>query len=298
MSLVTKTATIPAGQSLSGAIDCSAGRIVRIVTPPTWTAAPLTFQASVDGVNFQNLYRVQDTQGTFTPFEVVLPIVPVKSSLVLPATTGYTVNFIKLRSGTAALPVTQAGDRAFSLILEETEAAGGGAAGPTGPAGPAGTSGTTGATGPTGTASSKGTVAGDEAAAGNVGEVISSSNAGGLALTTAVTINVTQIALTPGDWNVGGVVIFTPVGTGPNSVIAALSPTSATLPTDNDVATGKAIMAQIWASSMPAGKTQTTPTSLIRINTSTPKTVYLVAQATFGGGSVTCAGYVSARRIR
>jgi hypothetical protein len=131
-----------------------------------------------------------------------------------------------------------------------------------------------------------------------VGEVISSSNFGGVGLTTNVAMNVTQIALTPGDWNVGGVVIFTPASTGPNSVIAALSQTAATLPPDNDVATGKGIMQQIWASSMPSNKTQTTPTSLIRVNTSTPKSVYLVALAVFGGGTVNVTGYVSARRVR
>jgi hypothetical protein len=144
----------------------------------------------------------------------------------------------------------------------------------------------------------KGVTDGSDAAAGMVGEVISSSNFGGIGLTTNAAMNVTQIALTPGDWNVGGVVIFTPSGTGPNSVIAALSQTAATLPTDNDVATGKAIMQQIWASSMPSNKTQTTPTSLIRVNTSTAKSIYLVALAVFGGGSVTVTGYVSARRVR
>ena len=144
----------------------------------------------------------------------------------------------------------------------------------------------------------KGVTDGSDAAAGMVGEVISSSNFGGVALTTNVSMNVTQIALTPGDWNVGGVVIFTPANTGPNSVIAALSQTPATLPSDNDVATGKAIMQQIWASSMPSNKTQTTPTSLIRVNTATLKSVYLVALAVFGGGSVTVTGYVSARRVR
>jgi hypothetical protein len=166
-------------------------------------------------------------------------------------------------------------------------------------AGVNGLPGPTGAAGPTGPGGSAvGVTNGSDAAAGQIGEVISSSLIASINLTTAVVMNVTSITLTPGDWNIGGVVIFTPVSTGPNSVIAALSQTAAALPTDNDVATGKGIMQQIWASSMPAGKTQTTPTSLIRINTSTPKTVYLVAQATFGGGSVGVTGYVSARRVR
>jgi hypothetical protein len=64
------------------------------------------------------------------------------------------------------------------------------------------------------------------------------------------------------------------------------------------VATGKGIMQQIWASSMPSNKTQTTPTSLIRVNTTVLKPVYLVAWSTFGGGTVSVTGYISARRVR
>jgi hypothetical protein len=196
------------------------------------------------------------------------------------------------------LPIVQKADRVFQLVLDAAAVPAAGATGSAGPTGPAGSAGSPGATGPTGTVSLKGVVDGSDAPVGQVGEVISGSNFGGVSLVTAVPMNVTQIVLTPGDWNVGGVVIFAPVSTGPNSVIAALSQTAATLPSDNDVATGKAIMQQIWASSMPAGKTQTTPTSLIRVNTTTTKPVYLVAVATFGGGTVTVTGYVSARRIR
>lgn len=144
----------------------------------------------------------------------------------------------------------------------------------------------------------KGVIDGSDAAAGMVGEVIANSSIGGIALTTAAAMNVASVTLTPGDWNVGGVVVFTPANTGPNSVIAALSQTAATLPSDNDVATGRGIMQQIWASSMPSNKTQTTPTSLMRVNTSTSKTVYLVAMAVFGGGIVSVTGYISARRVR
>jgi Collagen triple helix repeat (20 copies) len=191
-----------------------------------------------------------------------------------------------------------------------------GAAGPQGPAGSPGPQGSAGPPGPSAVSANAGNLAklgtdslvyvpplkgitdGSEALPGNVGEVISAGNTIGFNLTTAVPSNVVTLVLTPGDWNVGGVIIFAPTSTGPNSVIAALSQTTNTLPPDSDVATGKAIMQQIWASSMPSGKTQTTPTSLIRVNTTTQKNVYLVAQATFGGGSVNVTGYASARRIR
>jgi hypothetical protein len=182
-----------------------------------------------------------------------------------------------------------------------------GAAGATGPAGPSAVSANAGNLAKLGTdnlilvpdnAPRRGVTDGTDAAAGMVGEVISSSVTVGIPLTTLVVKNVTQITLPPGDWNVGGVVIFTPVGTGPNAVISAVGQTSAVLPTDIEVAQGLGMMQQIWASSMPSGKTQTTPTSLIRVNTSVSKTVYLMAQASFGGGSVNVTGYISARRVR
>jgi hypothetical protein len=302
MTLRTLSVTIPAGKVVSDALDCSgAVRIVRLIMPAGWTTAPLTFCMSPDNTVYHDLYHV--TPGSLASYEVTVPIVTPDAVLAFPPTTGTVVAWFKIRSGTHAAPVVQAAARTFQVVVEEPDAANV-VEGPTGPAGSAGSVGAAGPAGPTGAKGATGaynpvgTIAADEAASGMVGEVISSSNFGGVSLTTAVAMNITQISLTPGDWNVGGVVIFTPTGTGPNSVIAALSQVAASLPSDNDVATGKAIMQQIWASSMPAGKTQTTPTSLIRINTSTPKQVYLVGQATFGGGTVTCTGYISARRIR
>lgn len=182
-----------------------------------------------------------------------------------------------------------------------------GIAGPAGPAGPQAVSANAGNLAKLGTdnlilvpasAVHKGIVDGSEAAPGDIGEVISASNIAGLALTNLVAANVTTLILPPGDWVAAGVVTFAPVGTGPNSVIAGISQNPATLPTDNEVATGKGIMQQIWASSMPSNKTQTTPTSMCRFNNTTQKNVYLVAQASFGGGSVSVTGYISARRVR
>jgi hypothetical protein len=49
---------------------------------------------------------------------------------------------------------------------------------------------------------------------------------------------------------------------------------------------------------MPAGKTQTVPVGVCRINVSAPTNVYLVAQSSFGGGSVTVTGRITARRAR
>jgi hypothetical protein len=288
---------IHAGQSLSDPVNCGGLWLLRTVMPDAWTKAPLTFQVSVDGVDYNDLYRMQDAVGSYVGYEVVVPDVAAGAVFTSPSGIGGPVNWIKLRSGTRNIPVAQAADRAFRLVLDNSRVPVPGPAGPAGPSGVPGSDGAPGPTGPTGTVG-KGTILGDDAAPGMIGEVISNSNFGGVGLTTNVAMNVAQIQLTPGDWNVGGVVIFTPTSTGPNAVIAALSQTAAALPSDNDVATGKGIMQQIWASSMPSGKTQTTPTSLIRVNTNAAKPIYLVALATFGGGSVSVTGYISARRIR
>jgi hypothetical protein len=309
--------TILKGQSLSNMVDCSAGRIVRILTPPAWSVAPLTFQVSTDGTTFRELYRVQDTQGSFTPFQVIVPSVPVNTSLVLPTATGYSVAFIKIRSGTPVSPVPQSADRTFQLVLEVAAAAGAGgegAAGPTGPAGPAGPVGPTGLSGDIGPAGSvgaagpagptgpaapvKGVIDGSPAAPGDKGEYISAYSAAAVNLTTLVTANVASISLPPGDWDIWGAVIFQPTSTGPNSLSAAISGVSGALPSNSDITAGFGTMSELWASSMPSGKRQVLLTGQCTSNSNAPKTVFLVAQASFGGGSVAVSGYISARRAR
>ena len=118
--------------------------------------------------------------------------------------------------------------------------------------------------------SRRGVTDGSNAAAGMVGEVLSASNTTGQQLTTLVTVNVATLALTPGDWTLGGVVIFNATS-GPNSIIAGISTVPAVLPTDTQVASGAAIMAQVWSSSLTSNKVQTLPTSLFRVNTATAK---------------------------
>ena len=71
MALTVTSLEILRHQSVSNALDCRAGKIVRIGMPNDWTAAPLTFQVSPDGVIYLDLYHVQVTTGAFVPFEVV-----------------------------------------------------------------------------------------------------------------------------------------------------------------------------------------------------------------------------------
>jgi hypothetical protein len=109
--------TIPAGQSLSEGVDCTGSSIIRIVMPPAWTSAPLTFQLSPDNVTFYDLFHIQATTGSFVPFEVVVPNVLPGAIYVMPPGAGFMIAFIRFRSGTKGLPVVQAAARPFQIVL-------------------------------------------------------------------------------------------------------------------------------------------------------------------------------------
>ena len=52
MPLTVEFLEIPADTSISEGLQCLSGRIVRIGMPDDWTAAPLTFRVSPNGVNY------------------------------------------------------------------------------------------------------------------------------------------------------------------------------------------------------------------------------------------------------
>jgi hypothetical protein len=158
MAIRTVTATIPAGSTISAPIDCTgSNRIVRLIMPSAWTAAPLTFCVSPDNTTYHDLYGTAADH--YTTYEVTVPVVTANSAVTFPIDTGADVSWFKVRSGNHAVPVNQAADRVFQVVLEMPDDIAGGAAGPTGPAGssgavgatgPAGPAGAVGATGPTG----------------------------------------------------------------------------------------------------------------------------------------------------
>jgi hypothetical protein len=144
----------------------------------------------------------------------------------------------------------------------------------------------------------KGVIDGSNAVVGNLGEQLSASNTAGTALTTAVTANVATLALTAGDWSVSGVIGFAAgVNTIPTVLAAAVAVASATLPTAAQVAAGTGNMTQ-YGLTFTKGVGQTMQTGISRINVSAPTTVYLAAQSTFSGGTLTATGYIAARRVR
>jgi hypothetical protein len=104
-----------AGESLSEALDCSAGQIVRITAPKEWTDAWITIQASTDGTEYNDVF---DTQGR----ELLVKIVP-GAAIVFNVNFTPAFAFVKFRSGTRERPVPQEALRTFAVTLLINDAA-------------------------------------------------------------------------------------------------------------------------------------------------------------------------------
>ena len=145
---------------------------------------------------------------------------------------------------------------------------------------------------PSSTVGIKGTTAADNAQAGSDGEHPSSfSNA--TSMTSVTATNCASLPLTAGDWEVSGVVTFIPAAsTTVSNILAGIGTTSATLPSSNIGA-----YTQIQAT-FTAGANQALQISNVRINVSSSTTAYLIGYASFGTSTMTCNGFMKARRVR
>jgi hypothetical protein len=100
--------SINEGESLSDALDCSAGRIVKLTMPKDeWTYADITFQTSTDGVGFNDIMYPDGREVMCVVFHDTAII-----GLDLP------VGFLKIRSGTRDRPVEQEGRRTFAVAID------------------------------------------------------------------------------------------------------------------------------------------------------------------------------------
>lgn len=132
---------------------------------------------------------------------------------------------------------------------------------------------------------------GSAAAAGSVGEYVSSNIPVGSAVpaTTGVLVNVAAISLTAGDWDVMGVIFTNPdADTVQTSSIGSISQTSVTLSTP-------------WQTTQPitnVGGSLTLNMPSRRVLTTSTASVFLVAQCTFTTGNQNLYGFISARRRR
>jgi hypothetical protein len=147
-----------------------------------------------------------------------------------------------------------------------------------------------------GLAPSAGVTNGSNAAAGQVGEYISSTVLVGsaVALTSSTAADVTSISLTAGDWDVWGNVGFNPGGTTTYTALDGwINTVSATGPTQPGNGAAFGIQAPLTA-----GQAQLFPVGMTRISIASTTTVYLGAFATFGTSTLSAFGFIGARRVR
>ena len=139
-----------------------------------------------------------------------------------------------------------------------------------------------------------GTTTNDNAAAGRVGEFISSNvNGPGSALTTTQPLDITTISLTAGDWDVYGSVAFATSTATKTSFQTWINTTSVTAPS------GSGAGAYYFDSNATSvGANIIIPGLKIRISIASTTTVYLSTQVTFTGGTASAYGYIAARRAR
>ncbi len=141
-----------------------------------------------------------------------------------------------------------------------------------------------------------GTTTNDSAAAGSVGEFISSVVAyPGASVTSGVAKNVTSISLTAGDWDVWGNILFAVANTTVvNQGIGWISTTSAALPSLEQVG---------WFQYGTGGMTSNSVSVAVtapqqRISIASTTTIYLSTQANFTISTITASGFIYARRRR
>jgi len=106
---VYQAVTIASGSSLTAAIDMQGYALLRIDLPGAWTAASLTFQVSVDGTNYVNLYK---DGSEYTKSEAAASC----GVAINPADAVLLHRYLKIRSGTAASPVNQQAARTLTLV--------------------------------------------------------------------------------------------------------------------------------------------------------------------------------------
>jgi hypothetical protein len=122
---------------------------------------------------------------------------------------------------------------------------------------------------------------GSDAAAGQVGEFMTASS-GAVTLTNNSVANVVPLTLTPGDWDVSGLVSF-----------------SAGAGTHTSFGTGLDTVGILYQGTYPSGAmTQGMGTPPKRYNVTANTVVNLVAIATFTSGTMSVQGVVRARRMR
>lgn len=138
-----------------------------------------------------------------------------------------------------------------------------------------------------------GTATNNSAAAGNIGEYVSSFIAVGSAvsLTTATAATVTSISLTAGDWDITGLASFNEGSATVTSRSAGMTGTAANIQTDGSEG-------YLGTTTVALSALNTITLARQRASLSGTTTIYLSAKATFSAGTVGAFGFITARRVR
>jgi hypothetical protein len=101
------SAVIANGASLSGIFAVGSATVCGVLMPAAWTTAVLTFQTSLDGVTFEDLYDSSGLEYSVT--------VQAGQYAAINASDMYGLQFLKVRSGTGASAVNQGAARTLQF---------------------------------------------------------------------------------------------------------------------------------------------------------------------------------------
>jgi hypothetical protein len=99
--------TFASGSALSGGAGIYLVAVGAIEMPSAFDGAVLTMQASLDGAVWQDIY---DQYGT----EMSIAVAPDRTVALMPVDL-WPFRFVRFRSGTSAVPVTQSADRILRI---------------------------------------------------------------------------------------------------------------------------------------------------------------------------------------
>jgi hypothetical protein len=114
---VTTDVTIPISTSTSSSVDLGDTVLVGVITPAAWTAAAITFEASIDGTNWRPMRsssaEVSIVTGQISTTEA--------RYIALDPNIFRGVRFVRLRSGVSGTFVNQAAARTLTLVAVRPE---------------------------------------------------------------------------------------------------------------------------------------------------------------------------------
>lgn len=112
MATGASSATIANGASLSGAVDLTNFVFAGLMMPAAWTAASITFQGSIDGTTYGDLYNTSGTEYTIASANAVA-----SRFIAIDPRDFAGVRYVKVRSGSSAAAVNQGAARTLGLAL-------------------------------------------------------------------------------------------------------------------------------------------------------------------------------------